>query len=1052
MSPTPFTSPYNDDPRRQAVNDAYRADETEAVRRLLVSANLNDAAKETISVRARQLVEGVRGNRKRFGGIDAFLQTYGLSTREGVALMCLAEALLRIPDTETKDRMIRDKLLSVDWNEHAGEGAGAFVNASTWALMLTGKVLSLDDREFGTPGGLIERLVARAGEPVIRESILHAMQILGRQFVLGRTIKEGLSRARAPERAGCRFSFDMLGEAARTADDAKVYLAKYPAAVKTIAAAFDCSDSAAAPGVSVKLSGFYPRDEFAHRDRALPALVSAVRKIAILCKDHGVGLTIDAEEAERLDLFLDVFAEVYSDPALGSWDGFGIALQSYQKRAFPLIDWLAALAEKVGRRIMVRLVKGAYWDSEIKKAQEAGLEGYPVFTRKASTDVSFLACTQKLLDRRDVFYAQFATHNAHTLASVMAMAGDREGYEFQRLHGMGGPLYHQLQHTGGAWDVPVRTYAPIGSHEELLPYLVRRLLENGSNSSFVNRIQSDSAPIDDVIRDPIGVVSAYETVPHPKIPLPRDLFGSERVNALGLDLHDAHVVEDLYARMQAAWDRDWEARPLINGEALAGTPREAVSPADNRRKLGVVHEADASLIGQAMVIAEAAFARWRLSPVVDRALILERAADLFEDRLAELMAIIIAEGGRTVGDALSEVREAIDFLRYYAARARATLAEPMLMPGYTGEDNRLMLYGRGVFVCISPWNFPLAIFTGQVSAALAAGNCVVAKPARQTPLAGYRAVQILHEAGIPGDVLQFVPGPGGQIGNALVDDPRTAGVCFTGSNVVASGINRRLAAHEGVMPRLIAETGGQNAMIVDSSALPEQVVDDVLTSGFRSAGQRCSCLRALFLHERIADRVIAMLQGATEELIVGDPADLATDIGPVIDHGALAELTDHAKHMGKVGTLVAQATLGTGHEHGSFFVPRAFEIDGMHRVPDEVFGPIVHVLRYAGDKLDSVIDAVNGTGYGLTLGIHTRIDAVARHITARAQVGNVYVNRNMIGAVVGVQPFGGQRLSGTGPKAGGPLYLYRFVTEQTLSVNTTAIGGNTDLVSLADEA
>ncbi len=1042
-----YSVAHRKDPGRRAIAEYHRADEARVVTENLGLAVLPEMETRRAGERARFLVEGMRANRRRIGGLDRFLQTYGLSTKEGVALMCLAEALLRIPDSATKDRMIRDKLLSVDWERHTELGGDAFVNASTWALMLTGRVLRLDNGDVGAPRTFLERLIARAGEPVIREALLHAMQIMGKQFVLGRTIDEALIRARAPERTHQRFSFDMLGEAARTRADAQAYMDKYPPAIAKIVRFFDGGTIAAAPGISVKLSGLHPRSEFPHRDLCVPILIRAVQELARLCREAGIGLALDAEEADRLDILLDVFEAVARDPALGDWGGFGLAVQAYQKRAVRVVEWLEHLARDAGKSLMVRLVKGAYWDSEIKRAQERGLDGYPVFTRKASTDVAYQACARHLLKCRGVLYPQFATHNALTVASVLEMAGDAGGFEFQRLHGMGGPLYHRLAEH--APEVPVRVYAPVGNHEELLPYLVRRLLENGSNTSFVNRIESDEQPIESVIRDPVSVVRGWAEAAHPRIPLPRDLFGANRVNSRGIDFADGLEIETLYGELETAWCRTWEAAPLAGGTATDGDAKIITDPADRRRVVGKVLEATFDHVDQAVATASKAFRDWNNVPVDVRANALERAAGLFEAKRVDLMALIVAEASRTLADALSEVREAADFLRFYASEARKLMAEPAFLSGYTGETNHLVLKGRGVFACISPWNFPLAIFTGQIAAALVTGNTVVSKPARQTPLVGALAVRLFRQAGVPGDVLHYLPGAD-TLGARLVADERLAGVCFTGSTATARKIHRALAAGEGPIPVLIAETGGQNAMIVDSTALPEQVVDDVLTSGFRSAGQRCSSLRVLFLQNVIADRVRTMLAGAAEELIVGDPRFLKTDVGPVIDDDARMMLEDHTARISACGSEIARTPMGPETGNGIFFAPRAFEIDNLDRLTKEVFGPIVHVVRFSGDRLDAVVDAVNATGYGLTLGIHSRIDTTARRIAERARVGNVYVNRNMIGAIVGVQPFGGQGLSGTGPKAGGPYYLLRFVTEQALSINTAAIGGNTELVSLDD--
>jgi len=1027
---------------RLAIHRLYRADEAMVVTDLVRAAALPEPARRRVEAEAARLVEGVRAARTRFGALDAFLQEFGLSTQEGVALMCLAEALLRIPDAETADALIRDKIGTADWNRHLGKADSLFVNASTWALMLTGKVVRLDTAE--EPGRMLDRLVNRVGEPIIRQAMTQAMRILGRQFVMGRTIEEALSRSRDDETHGYRHSFDMLGEAARTMADADRYFDLYSMAIKAIGGARRGRGVYATPGISVKLSALHPRYELAQHDRVMAELLPRVKDLALKAKAAGIHLTADAEEADRLDLSLDIIEAVFRDPALDGWEGFGLAVQAYQKRALPLVGWLEELARTAGRRLMVRLVKGAYWDSEIKRAQERGLDGYPVFTRKASTDVSYLACARRLLAARDVFYPMFATHNAHTVAAILEMAGDRQGFEFQRLHGMGEPLYHQVV----APDMPCRIYAPVGSHEDLLAYLVRRLLENGANSSFVNRIQDEQVPVAAIVADPVARVAALPVKPHPRIPLPRDLFGIERRNSDGVDLSDPAQTEPLLGAVAASWH--WSAGPMVAGPVADRPPAALHDPSDRHRIIGHAVEATAEDVDRALSSAAAAQRAWAARPVAERAACLDRLGDRLEAERGELVALLVREAGKTIPDALAEVREAVDFCRYYAARARADF-EPKLMPGPTGERNELRLTGRGVFVCISPWNFPLAIFLGQVAAALVAGNAVIAKPAEQTPLVAAFATALAHRAGVPDAILQLLPGDGATVGGRLTADRRVAGVAFTGSTETAQRIALSLVQRGGPLVPFIAETGGQNAMIVDNSALPEQVVDDVVTSAFRSTGQRCSALRVLFVQDGIAPKVIRMLQGAAAELRLGDPGRLSTDVGPVIDADAQAVLLRHIERMGREGTPLVTGTVPEALAHGSFVAPHAFEIDRLDRLEREVFGPVLHVIRFKGDRLDAVLDAVEATGYGLTLGIHTRIDRTARRIAERMAVGNTYVNRNMIGAVVGVQPFGGEGLSGTGPKAGGPHYLYRFAAERTLTVNTTAAGGNASLVSLGEE-
>jgi RHH-type proline utilization regulon transcriptional repressor/proline dehydrogenase/delta 1-pyrroline-5-carboxylate dehydrogenase len=1035
---------------RAAIEEANRRDETEADALILATAKLPAAAKKRIQATAHRFVAAVRDQGPPRGGIDAFLHEYKLSTPEGVALMCLAEALLRIPDSETIDRLIRDKIAAADWQSHRGQSSSMFVNASTWALMLTGRLLRPDEhKDAGAHdlGHALRRLVARSGEPVVRQAVLAAMRILGQQFVMGRTIGEALDRARAGERHGYRHSYDMLGEAARTAADAERYHQAYAASITGIGAEAAGRAVEAAPGISVKLSALHPRYEMAQRERVMRELLPRLADIAGRARDVGIGLTIDAEEADRLELSLDLIEALAAEATLAGWDGLGLAVQAYQKRAPTLIEWLADLAARTHRRLMVRLVKGAYWDSEIKRAQERGLATYPVYTRKVATDVSYLACAKRLFAGGAAFYPQFASHNAHTLAAVLELAGERKDWEFQRLHGMGEALHDQVVAMG----LPCRVYAPVGSHEDLLAYLVRRLLENGANASFVNRIVDERQPIDAIIADPVAALAGLKTKPHPNIPLPRDLFRPERANSAGIDLADRHALADLRDGLAEALGKPAVAAPIVGGKEIAGSGEPVFDPSDRRREIGLVASADAAAIEAALSAAARAAPAWDRTPAMERAAILERTAELYEcDRYA-LMALIIREGGRTIPAALSKVREAADYLRYYAARARADFVEPLALPGPTGERNRIALHGRGVFACISPWNFPLAIFTGQIAAALAAGNAVIAKPAEQTPLVAAAAIRLLQTAGIPSDVLNLLPGSGESVGGALTADPRIAGVAFTGSTDTARAINLALAQRPGPIVSLIAETGGQNAMIVDSSALPEQVVADTLTSAFDSAGQRCSALRLLYVQDDIAPRLLPLLVGAMAEISIGDPALIATDIGPVIDSDARAALDRHVERMTREARLLYQCQLTTGTEHGTFFAPRAFEIDSARCLTGEVFGPVLHVVRWRADRLGAVIDEIAATGFALTLGIHSRIDGTVRYILDRLGIGNSYVNRNMIGAVVGAQPFGGERLSGTGPKAGGPRYLYRFATERTISTDTTAAGGNATLLSFNDE-
>ncbi len=1051
--------PENDvQQRREVLGRSVLEEETRAVNHLIDVARPTHAQRERIAERARGLVEAIRQGRRRAGGIDAFLQEYALSSEEGVVLMCLAEALLRIPDHETADRLIRDKIGSADWEAHLGRSESLFVNASSWGLMLTGRVVRLTDETVQDVSGTLRRLVQRSGEPIIRQAVFHAMRIMGRQFVLGRTIAEAMKEARSGSGHGARYSFDMLGEAARTRADADRYFQSYLDAVAAVGKAAEkaAEDIHARNSVSVKLSALHPRYEEAKRDLVMEELTPRLLELAKAARAAGIGLTVDAEETDRLELSLDLIEQIARSPDIRGWNGFGLAVQAYQKRALAVIEWLAPLAREVGMRMPVRLVKGAYWDTEIKHHQILGVDGFPVFTRKAATDVSYLACARAMLNAPDAFYPQFASHNAHTVAVLSVFADDlgAEGeaaFEYQRLHGMGEPLFEEIAQGALGRPYPIRIYAPVGTHEDLLAYLVRRLLENGANSSFVNRLADDAAPIDDIIADPVDYMDRLDSKPHPRIRAPGDLFPG-RKNAKGLLLTERTVYRPLLNRLEAEGKKTADVGPIIGGRMMleGAGPRPIHDPSDRRRVMGSVVETESGQVDEALERAQGAVAAWDGRGGAQRADVLDRVADLYETHLDRLMALCVREAGKTVPNALADVREAIDFLRFYAAEARRLFDGAVLLPGPTGERNQLSLHGRGVFACISPWNFPIAIFTGQIAAALAAGNSVIAKPAEQTPLIAAEAVKLFHEAGVPGDALHLLPGDGATVGGRLVRDPRIAGVAFTGSTETAKAINRSLADREGAILPLIAETGGQNAMIVDSSALPEQVVLDVMGSAFDSAGQRCSALRVLAVQEDIADKLITMLSGAMADLTVGDPMDLTTDIGPVIDTDALQMLEAHAARMHNLGRPIAQVPLGPGTEHGTFFAPRAVEIDSLEVLEREVFGPFLHVLRFKASKLDALCDAINATGYGLTLGIHTRIEETAQFIVNRARVGNVYVNRNQIGAVVGAQPFGGEGLSGTGPKAGGPHYLLRYATERVVSTDTTAAGGNAALMSMGE--
>jgi RHH-type proline utilization regulon transcriptional repressor/proline dehydrogenase/delta 1-pyrroline-5-carboxylate dehydrogenase len=1028
---------------RSSIRLAYRADEDTVVSDRLVQANLRPLQDE-ISALAKALVKGVRAEKP--SGIDAFLHAYDLGSDEGIAMMCLAEALLRIPDAHTADELIADKLAGPDWAEKLGRSDSAFVNAATFSLLLTGKVLEgAQDRSDNWKAAL-GRAVGRLGEPVVRTAVREAMKILGRNFVFGRTIDEALKRAAPERKQGLSHSFDMLGEAARTFEDAERYAESYRNAIDRIAREAK-GGFAKSPGISVKLSALHPRYEWSHAEEAKAYILPILRELAAKASKADVHLTIDAEEAERLELQMDLFEALLADDALfaNGWGGFGIAIQAYQKRARPLCDWVVDAARLHGRKLMIRLVKGAYWDTEIKAAQVAGLADYPVFTRKVATDVSYLACAKKLLAADDVIYSAFATHNANTIAAVKAFAGSTP-FEFQRLHGMGEGLYEELgrlEAAIGDTRTPVRIYAPVGSHKELLAYLVRRLLENGANSSFVNRIADEQVSIDELVKDPVAQLEALEPKRNPKIILPRDIFGKARRNSAGADLSDPLVREPLLERLKTLESRSWTAKPGIG----KGEGRAIVSPHDHRVTVGTTFEATAADVDRMVRAGHAAQDDWDALGGEARARLLDKAADLFEEHREEFFSLCIREAGKTLIDAVLEVREAVDFLRFYAAEARRQFTGPLPLPGPTGEQNELRLHGRGVFASISPWNFPLAIFTGLTSAPLAAGNAVIAKPAGQTPLIAALAVELMHQAGIPKDIVQLAPGSGRVVGGTLTAHPLLAGVVFTGSTETARMINRTLAERDGPIIPFVAETGGQNAMIVDSSALPEQVTRDVISSAFQSTGQRCSALRVLFLQDDIADGMIKMIAGAMEALKVGDPRDLATDVGPVIDAAAKKALDDHLAWLDKNAKRLCRLELPAEAKNGTFVAPAMYEIRSLSDLNRENFGPILHVVRFAAEDLGKVVDAINATGYGLTLGLQSRIDATRDFVEQRARVGNFYVNRNQIGAVVESQPFGGEGLSGTGPKAGGPHYVARFATERVTCIDTTAAGGNATLMA-----
>jgi RHH-type transcriptional regulator, proline utilization regulon repressor / proline dehydrogenase / delta 1-pyrroline-5-carboxylate dehydrogenase len=1022
----------------------YAAEDGPLIARLLANTRLGPDAEDRIDDTARTLIEGIRSRSGGIGGVEDFLREYGLSTREGLALMVLAEALLRVPDAETADRLIEDKLGAGDWASHEGHSDTWLVSASTWALGVSSRIVHPGE----TPEGIIAGLVKRLGLPAVRTATRRAMRVLGHQFVLGETIEDALERARSAGSRGLRHSYDMLGEGARTQADAERYFASYAGAIAAIGKTAGNQPLPARPGISVKLSALHPRYEAVNREQVMRDLVPRLVELARKAKDFDLNLTVDAEEADRLELSLDVFAAALADASLTGWDGFGLAVQAYQKRSPRVIAWVRDLAEAHDRKLMVRLVKGAYWDTEVKRAQERGLSGFPVFTRKPATDLCYMACAQALLDARPRLYPQIATHNALTVAQVLEMAGGPEGFEFQRLHGMGEALYETLAQTVPA--AACRIYAPVGGHKDLLAYLVRRLLENGANSSFVAVVGDQSVPVERLLVRPAGWLGPDQPSRHPAIPLPVDLYRPARANSHGLEFGHREALEKLLKGVNATAFPVPDARPVVDGKPLDGVAREVKSPVDGKTVVGTVHEASPEVADQAIDNAAKGFEAWSRKPAEERARILDRIADLYEAKQDKLLALLAAEGGRTLVDGLAEVREAVDFCRYYAAQARTQFVD-RIMPGPTGEENRYRHRGRGVFVCISPWNFPLAIFTGQIVAALVSGNAVVAKPAEQTPLVGGYAVGLMHEAGIPGQALQLVPGDGA-VGARLVAHKRVAGVAFTGSTETAWKINRALAARDGPIVPLIAETGGINTMIVDATALPEQVTDDVVMSAFRSAGQRCSALRLLLVQDDIADRMIEMIVGAAKELRLGDPGDPASDIGPVIDAEARDKLAAHIARMKSEQTVrFAGEVPGGAWSGGTWFAPHVVELKSPRDLTEEVFGPVLHVARWKAKSLDATLDDIAASGYGLTLGVHSRIDSFHRKVVDRLPVGNVYINRNMIGAVVGTQPFGGSGLSGTGPKAGGPDYLARFSQEQVVSINTAAAGGNASLIAISDD-
>ncbi len=1002
--------PYFLDLQRKLSEQAFLS-EPQAVEKLLPDLSFLELLESRVYEQAESFITAIRaGDRKQ--GIEVFLKEYGLDSEEGIAIMCLAEALLRIPDATTADRLIQSTFEEAQWEKHLGHSNSWLVNASSWGLLLTGKVVQLTQPE-DSPISIVSKLVGKLGEPVIREALKAAMRHIGAQFVLGESIGAALRNSADLEMQGFCFSYDMLGEGARSHAQAEHYLNAYLQAIEHIAAHTKKHPDAAASSLSVKLSGLHPRYQLLQHERVMDELLPRLKKIARCAMEHDVFVSIDAEESTRLDINILVFTRLFADPDFAGWNGIGFVVQAYQKRAYYLIDYLAELAKRHNKHMPIRLVKGAYWDSEIKAAQLAGLPDYPVFTRKEHTDISYLACAGKILAATDSFYPQFATHNARTICAIITMARHYgvadDAFEFQRLHGMGEDLFAHIVH-----DYRCRIYAPVGQHKDLLAYLIRRLLENGANTSFVHLLMDDTTPLEVLLQDPMGKARAMEFLPNPLIPLPAHLYGATRKNSSGIDFGNLAMCERLSAAVAAnIFSEQPEVTNIADVDTLLANSSKAL-------------------------------VSWQHTSLPKHADMLDRVADIMSENQHQLIAMLTSEAQKTIADAVAEVREAIDFCRYYASQARVVL-KPETLQGVTGESNILTLHPRGIFVCISPWNFPLAIFTGQIAAALVTGNSVIAKPAEQTPGIAAFMVKLFHEAGIPTHALQLAVGDGA-LGAALVQHPDIAGVCFTGSVETAQHINHTLAARSGSIIPFIAETGGQNCMVVDSSALLETAVDDIVLSAFGSAGQRCSALRVLYVQEDIADELIALLQGAMAELSVGNPAQFATDIGPVIDKQAQRQLLEHINTLKKTSALLASVPC---HDDTAahFVPPHAFEIDSIEQLTQEYFGPVLHIIRFAANNLQAVVDAINSTGYGLTFGIHSRISDNIEFFRTRIHAGNIYVNRSMIGATVGVQPFGGEGLSGTGPKAGGPYYLLRFTTERTTSTNTAAIGGNVSLLA-----
>ncbi|MCF6282619.1 MAG: bifunctional proline dehydrogenase/L-glutamate gamma-semialdehyde dehydrogenase PutA [Candidatus Polarisedimenticolaceae bacterium] len=1022
----------------RAIRQNHRCDETKLIQRLTLLAHQTSANEQVIQTTARQLVKRARTLQSEEQSIASFIHEYDLRTEEGVLLMCMAEALLRIPDGETQQRLVNEILTRGHWEEHLGSDSSLLVNASTWGLYFGSQMVEQPLLESETPQNTLQQLSQRIGSKMAHAAMIQAVKLMAEHFVMGAEIGDAIARAQIDGEQ--RVSFDCLGEAAQCQEDVDAYFAAYRDAIEQVGENSSAATLFDQFSISIKLSALHSRYDSFKQQRVLQELLPPLRELIILAKQRHVQVTLDAEEADHLSLSLQIFESLWHDPAIAGWHGFGLAVQAYQKRALPLLEWLVALAKERQSSIPIRLVKGAYWDSEIKLAQQLGLNDYPVFTRKAATDISYLACANYMLQQSDYIYSQFASHNAHTISWIL-QAGQGKKFEFQRLHGMGEELYQAL-YEAHPDTPPCRIYAPVGLHNRLLPYLVRRLLENGANASFVNQMADQRLSDEALVIEPHTRLD--QPTNHPLIK-PAEIYAPKRINAKGLDLHCQNTMKRLQRAIDEHRTQQWRVTPLINGKPQEGQAKPFYNPADHTDKIGQLVEATAEQVDLAYQTCQQSLDEWQQLSTQQRAEIINDCADLYEEQLPELMAHIIREGGRTLPDALAEVREAIDFLRYYANQACTLQQASKNLPGPTGEQNQLALCGRGVIACISPWNFPLAIFTGQIAAALVIGNAVVAKPASATPLTAFSAVKLMHLAGLPSGVLQLLPGDSRIIGNALIDNPALAGIAFTGSLSGAQLMNRSLANRQGAILPLIAETGGINVMIADSSALLDQLIPDLLTSAFNSAGQRCSALRVLIVQEEIADTAIDRLCKCIDELSLGDPTELATDIGPVISEEAQQALQTYCDKMSEQFTLLHKAPYQNNKGH--FMPPHLFEIPNLQVMTDETFGPVLHLLRYKRGQLPQMIKQINAMGYGLTLGLHSRLQSTIQRVKTQAKVGNIYINRNMIGAVVGSQPFGGEGTSGTGPKAGGPNYLQRFAHERTVSINTTAIGGDAELLS-----